>query len=152
MATVLRPAPRPLLPYVEEAIGALGHFRADCATDLAAKLTELWPRGVSARMLAGADVDHMLTAKGAEDPARAKAAIALRVYCNLRRDEFAASEARWNVSDPKVRLWARKDFVCQVMQGRDQSVFPWRASPILPQPSCDRDYCPCHFTLEFDDD
>lgn len=150
METVLRPAPLPLLPYVQEAIGALGHFRAEFAADLATLLTELWPRGVSARMLAGIDVDHMLTAKGEEDPARAKAAIVLRIHFNVRRDEFAVSEALWSVSEPKVLLWAREALVCQVMQGRDQSIFPWRASPMLPQPSCDRDYCPCHFTVVFE--
>lgn len=150
MATFLRPAPLPLLPYVEEAISALGHFHADFATDLAAKLTELWPRGVSAQMLAGVDVDHMLTAKGAEDPQRARASSVCRIIFNVRRSEFAAAMALSDQADPKVLLWARKDLVCHVMQGRDQSIFPWRASPILPQPSCDRDYCPCHFTVEFD--
>lgn len=149
MATILRQAPFPLLPLVEEAIAALGYFQPEYAGELAAIYEGLWPRGVSGSMLSDAPVAHMLSDKGRADEGHACAATTMRIVFNLRRAEFERSEPHWGGPGAQVRLWARGN-PCKAMLGHDQRVFPWAESPMLPQPGCDREWCPCLYTVEFE--
>lgn len=147
-----REAPVALRRIVEEAVRVLGYFRPDAVDDLARQFEQRWPQGVGAKMLLGPDrrFDPLLSEKGARDPDHAARATALRVVCNVRKAEFEAKMPEMLRHTDQVMLWVRAGHVCSIMAGRDETVFPWSASPVLPQPSCDREWCPCHFTAYFE--
>lgn len=144
---IFRQAPPALRPLVHEAVEALGYFRREAADQLVSIYEQLWPKGISATMLLsrGIDIAPLLSATGAADHRLAAEATTLRVIFNLRRQEFDANEPNWSTISSRVQLRASIAACCEASRALDGTAFARQERPSLPLPSCDAEWCSCHW-------
>jgi hypothetical protein len=152
---------------IQEAVDALGYFRADSIDDLIAIFRQIWPMGLSANALIYNDLEEMtaeqkrahdlapgrvpyavweiLTEKGRRDVRHACKATLLRILFNLRRREFDDQEERWSAFASRVCLRGITDHSWHFVRTFEGTTLPREKRFALPLDPCNSEWCACRW-------